>query len=300
MINSLKKILCPIGTTSDGPAFPGNPGDKDVADCYQCPKGYYCVRGEEKKPCPKGTYMPEFGASALGDCKECEAGYYCKFSASSSVTGKCPAGTYCPTQSIEPRPCFEGKYCSEGSGQPIDCPGGYYCTESTKEPCRAGTYCPIGTMGRENQIECPKNSYCPEQSVKNIQCPGGGATETTGASREDQCFGAIVTTKISKAGLAFAILIPLLLVLLLIYCICRRYRQKKNDKKKYQSQRQSRHEVGYPENQYVQSRNAGLKNVAFTSTTTMSSDNLPSNVERRFEQMSTQQKVYNQQFRQWF
>ena len=40
------KYLCPEGTTSDGrTAGPGSPGAKTEDDCYQCPKGQYCVPG---------------------------------------------------------------------------------------------------------------------------------------------------------------------------------------------------------------------------------------------------------------
>ena len=137
------------------------------------------------------------------------------------------------------------------------------------------------------------------QSTSPRICPGGGVTDRTGSTSVEACSGGLTKSGISKTGLAFAILIPLLLVILLIVCLCR-YRQR--NKKKHQKPHQTEtsygnREVGYPEDIYNRNRNNGnLKNVAFTSTTTMSSDVLPSNVERRLEQLNQQEKVYTQQF----
>ena len=289
------KYLCPEGTTSDGRAAgPGSPGAKTEDDCYQCPKGQYCVPGQERRPCPIGTYQPNYGAVSASDCKDCDPGYYCKYSQADQPTGPCQAGYYCPSKSIEPRPCYEDKYCPETSNNPIDCPGGYYCTVATKEPCRPGFYCPLGTMGVESQLECPRNSYCPAQSTSPRICPGGGITDRTGSTSVKACSGGVTKSGISKTGLAFAILIPLLLVILLIVCLCLYRRRNKKKQKPHERTHSHHREVGYPEDIY--NRNNGLKNVAFTSTTTMSSDVLPSNVERRFEQLNTQEKVYTQQF----
>ena len=292
------KYLCPEGTTSDGrTGGPGSPGAKTADDCYQCPKGQYCIPGQERRPCPIGTYQPNYGAVSTSDCKDCDPGYYCKYSYAEQPTGVCEAGYYCPSKSIEPRPCPEDMYCPEQSNNPIECPGGYFCTTAGREPCRAGSYCPAGTMGSQQQLQCPLNSYCPERSSNPLVCPGGGLTETSGAVSISDCAGG-VKSGISKAGLAFAILIPLLLLLLLIFCICR-YRRGRNKKKQKPHQTQSAREVGYPEDTYgpnISTRTQGQKNVAFTSTTTMSSDVLPSNVERRFDLMNKQEKVYSQQF----
>ena len=138
------------------------------------------------------------------------------------------------------------------------------------------------------------------QSTSPRICPGGGVTDRTGSTSVEACSGGVTKSGISKTGLAFAILIPLLLVILLIVCLCRyRQRNKKKHQKPHQTETSYGHhrEVGYPEDIYNRNRNNGnLKNVAFTSTTTMSSDVLPSNVERRLEQLNQQEKVYTQQF----
>ena len=69
-------------------------------------------------PCLSGTY------SSSGKCINCPAGKY------QNLTGQlsckvCPAGSYCPSGSVEPKPCLPGQYQNAtGQGSCKSCPAG--------------------------------------------------------------------------------------------------------------------------------------------------------------------------------
>lgn len=54
--------------------------------CEVCPKGYYCVGDNEKKPCPAGKYLPKVGGESEESCLSCEDYYWSD--AGSSMCGK--------------------------------------------------------------------------------------------------------------------------------------------------------------------------------------------------------------------
>lgn len=68
-----------------------------------CPAGYYCPDGVSSPiSCPNGTYNPHTGRDDFGDCIISPEGYYTE-EASTSMTGRCEAGHYCPAGSIGPQ-----------------------------------------------------------------------------------------------------------------------------------------------------------------------------------------------------
>ena len=54
----------------------------------------------------------------------------------------CPAGTYCPSNTLAastPSTCTAGSYCAKGSTVTAPCPSGHYCPSSSSlVPCPAG------------------------------------------------------------------------------------------------------------------------------------------------------------------
>ncbi|EKX30893.1 hypothetical protein GUITHDRAFT_83597, partial [Guillardia theta CCMP2712] len=120
----------------------------------------------------------------------------------------CPAGFYCETQTIEPKPCRAGTYTDQ-SGQTncLDCPAGFVCSDiATIQPtvCPAGYYCesncssptpcPIGTysssLGLEAESECrlcPAGRYCASvgitqstgECIAGIFCEAGANDSST-------------------------------------------------------------------------------------------------------------------------
>jgi hypothetical protein len=129
-----------------------------------CPSGHFCpVATGEPFPCPAGSYNPHTGMDELEDCLLAPGGTY-SVDASSTWTGECEPGFYCPEGSTGPQqvPCPEnyyrtspgaasiddcslctaGSYCKSGSYELLDCPRGFYCSTGAgyPEPCPAGTY----------------------------------------------------------------------------------------------------------------------------------------------------------------
>lgn len=182
-----------------------------------CPVGSYCPAGTTSTPprCPSGTYSPQ-GASSEEQCTtNMPSGYYPK----GGVATICPAGAYCPANTINPIACPRGTYnLSKGKTAVtscLPCPAGSYCILPTSglgtkyaTPCDAGTYssetnaylktvcikCPAGTTcpskGMATPLPCPAGTYSSAMALVSTctPLPGGvyssitGATNTSGAS----------------------------------------------------------------------------------------------------------------------
>ncbi|MGH0168698.1 UNVERIFIED_CONTAM: hypothetical protein FKN15_055273 [Acipenser sinensis] len=177
-----------------------------VAECLDCPAGYYCLSGQSVQlcpeghycpggtgldllPCPPGTYSLEPGNSQLEQCQLCPAGMYCEDWGLSVPTGSCQAGYFCLAGSEGAGgPCPVSHYCPGGSAQPLPCPAGtynnltgqakcfqcgagYYCPEKTSTysdfPCPPGFYCPDGTR-YATQFPCPRGYYNPEPMTQSL------------------------------------------------------------------------------------------------------------------------------------
>lgn len=177
------------------------PLDAD-ASCYD---GEYAVpkppfgRCAGFRPCEPGNYCVE------GKRRACTAGYFGNTSSlnSSSCSGLCPAGYFCPegTVSFLSNPCgAPSQYCPPGSAEPQPASIGYYTvnedgsddpqhaqTRSAQRVCPYGHYCeagqkflcPGGTYGSEKGLSsplcsglCPWGFYCPPGSLrpKDLSC----------------------------------------------------------------------------------------------------------------------------------
>lgn len=159
--------------------------------------------------CPVGTYNPSTGkGNVTTDCLPCPAGYYC-LEGSSSSTGACAKGFYCPSPIPNPysndppqigsygpkqeqcpektytdviatqakadcKICPAGYYCTRASESPTDCPRGYFCVEGVEKPAP----CPIGRYGNETNAialeKCPlcdKGWYCDAPGLLQPRAP---------------------------------------------------------------------------------------------------------------------------------
>lgn len=176
---------------------------------YFCTPGYYCPAGSSSSiemPCPEGTYSDSYEIFDASQCYVCPAGYKCPEATSSltgmiacplnqfcipgtksSVTMKCPAGSYAPYTNSKSMddciPCPYGSYCLSGEN-PATCPMGYYCPKSTEYanqyPCPAGFY--LDKYGGKVLGECRAcgiGNYCPEGSSTPVPCPAGTYNNVT-------------------------------------------------------------------------------------------------------------------------
>ena len=176
-----------------------------------CPVGHYCEVGTQYPvACPAGYYNPSTGQDSIEDCIESPAGYYTE-QGSSSITGLCEPGYYCPATSTTPTqiPCPErtyridygggslddcslcvaGGYCPQASTEPVICPQGYYCVTGVAdpEPCPISTYGNTTGLRKESDcITCDGGFYCDSyalQAPKGVIAPGyyclGGCNTST-------------------------------------------------------------------------------------------------------------------------
>ena len=181
-------VYCPTGSSyplfvDDG--YYSGPLYVDEKNRFQqwiCPIGSYCVNGSLYS-CPPGVYGLVEGLS------------------SSSCSGVCPPGFYCPEGSTDysNHPCGSvDVYCPEGSDSPIPvpdgfisgplsvnvtnryeivaCPPGHYCVSGNMEECPPGTYGNItGLSSSTCSGLCPLGYYCPTGTVsfEDYPCSNG-------------------------------------------------------------------------------------------------------------------------------
>jgi hypothetical protein len=102
-------------------------------------------------------------------CVPCPASYYCI----SGAPALCPAGSYCPLNSVNPILCPKGTFSSAGTPNCALCPAGTFsaATGSTSCPqCIGGHFCPAGTSSWA-RFNCGRGSYCPGGSGAPTPCP---------------------------------------------------------------------------------------------------------------------------------
>ena len=214
---------CPAGSVSSTVCKNGYYSLANAAECYACPGGYYCAGGiqtscpagsycplgsstfitcplgyycqagsSEGTPCPAGKYGSSTGLNAVGQCTTATAGYYTVIG-SSSDTGLCEPGYYCPAGSSGPyeNPC--------PAGTNLTAPGG--TSSSSCLACPAGFYCKLGTAF---PVKCPLGYYCPASTSTPIFCPSGTAGLTTGLNSSSSCTSCPSGTYCSQPGLLVA------------------------------------------------------------------------------------------------
>ncbi|CDW74382.1 cast multi-domain protein [Stylonychia lemnae] len=151
---------------------------------HSCAVGFYCPAGTQKMiACPIGTYNRLKGRKSILDCQKVEGGYYVDEEASSTWSGECDPGHYCPdgSSSAKEVECPKGTYRAINRGsEPKDCsicPSGSYCDDTAMfqpKTCPVGFYCPIGTVVPE---PCPEGTYGGQQGLTDSKsctlCPSG-------------------------------------------------------------------------------------------------------------------------------
>jgi len=169
---------------------------------HYCHEGHYCPRAtHEMVPCPVGTYNRLKGRKSLLDCQLVEGGYFVDTEGSSTWSGECAIGHYCPdgsttnyqvkcpkgtfrsiTRGSKPSDCSictSGQYCDEeGMSDTKECPQGYYCPLGTiiPEPCPEGSYgATTGLTDSKSCTPCPSGYYCGKRSLTSpeTQCDEG-------------------------------------------------------------------------------------------------------------------------------
>ena len=204
-------------------------------NCTVCDAGYFCPNStSDGVPCPPGSFGAETGGyTLLGACALCSGDTFqfehgatvceqCPADSTALIPGStscaclsgfaadrdqdgvvvdcyaCPAGSYCPGRSGEPRTCPVGHWCGEGQSSPTICPAGtYQPTEGSDSAddcltCPAGSFCDSDGMsafvlctngtyqplqgainGTEKCLTCPIAAYCPLGSPAYVPCPMG-------------------------------------------------------------------------------------------------------------------------------
>jgi hypothetical protein len=130
-------IVCPNSTFSLA-------GASLESQCM-CPSNATVVDSQSGCVCKGGTYKVMNPASLLSgwQCDVCPPKSYC----ANNDRTSCPAGYYCPQQSVSPIICPAGAYCLESVSAPTLCPAGTYNAHegaTTEEegciPCGYGFY----------------------------------------------------------------------------------------------------------------------------------------------------------------
>ena len=196
--SSLCSGLCAAGY------FGASPG-LTVATCSgECAAGYFCVNGSTNAT--SGVRQPgRFSLSGASSCSMCPGGRYGLSFAltSSSCSGTCTPGHYCPEGSVDLVQCAAGKW-SNASALSVPCEGvcdpGYLCVAGSSTPRRRACgfpkfYCPAGTTEaqvvsagyystggsedtRSSQTLCPGPSS-PDSNFSAVYCLGGVAGDGT-------------------------------------------------------------------------------------------------------------------------
>ena len=224
---------CPSGTYQDlarqsacktcPPGFYCNSSTVPITSLAgrECLEGYYCPNGtkfESEFPCPIGTFSNISGLQSVAECTSCLGGYYCPLPAlvepfsvcaagyycltgAASVTPRegaeanvCPAGSFCPEQSVLPTPCEAGTFSNstglQAESDCTNCTAGSFCTTlGLTEPeglCEEGYYCPSGSS-LAAEVVCPPGHYCEPGSPFPTPCPEGTFTPYAVNVNSSQC-----------------------------------------------------------------------------------------------------------------
>jgi len=167
--------FCPAGSSSAIAISPGFFASEFVVNGIGagaqklCLVGNACINGVIL-PCNDGSYQDQPGAT---NCKPCPAGLYGIFSQSglnsTSCSGLCPLGYYCPGSTANPIACPLTSYCPIGSARPQLIQSGFHLTSTYSIAiCESGSYCRDGSVSM-----CEPGYYCSSKSASPIPCSAG-------------------------------------------------------------------------------------------------------------------------------
>ena len=168
------------------------------ATIVSCAPGHYCPTGTPSTTsfdCSPGRYSSRDDLKEDDECTICDQGTYCS-GGSSTTSGPCQAGHYCPPGTKFPNefPCPAGKYSPSTSNvQLSDClntpPGSYSPSGSANYyDCPAGKYSSVnntetsGIAGGSSSTfpactACTAGSYCPANSATPMDCGVGFSSD---------------------------------------------------------------------------------------------------------------------------
>ena len=199
-----------------------------------CPEGYYCPGGTSdstKQPAQAGYHtisgqgaqipcIPSLFTDTTNkaSCDSCTAGFYCPSAGTFSPT-VCPAGSYCDSQTVQPKKCPEGTFrASTGATNVNDCTSctaGKYCAEvgltEVSGDCSAGFYCTEGGIHamaaydvdstRKIFGKCPPGKYCEEGTSIPTNCPVGTFSPASCNKASSDCNSCIPGEYCGQTGL---------------------------------------------------------------------------------------------------
>ena len=134
-----------------------------------CPAGSYCTGGIQL-PCPAGQYGDATKQTSSTCSGPCTAGYYCPAGSMSATAVACgSSAVYCPQRSSVPANVTAG-YFSQGAdtlhrvSQQI-CQPGQYCAAGISVDCPLGRFSNVtGSVGQCDGV-CSAGYWCPPGSV---------------------------------------------------------------------------------------------------------------------------------------
>lgn len=180
-------LYCPTGsaTPSSIPSGYYGAGSSDVklfSRIIKCPKGYFCREGG-RHPCLAGYYGDVEGLSAESCVGQCPAGWFCPTGTAEPFSHPCTLSPniYCPVGSSRQLNVDEGYYSMDsryeeggGFGSQALCPSGSFCQSGVRKLCPGGRYGATKQMTNESCTGvCKAGWYCPEGSISDTQRPCG-------------------------------------------------------------------------------------------------------------------------------
>lgn len=180
--------FCPSGSVSPRPIPAGYYGTggsdfKLFSGILKCPAGSFCQQGH-KFACLAGYYGDSEGLTVESCTGLCPAGWFCPAGTTSKHMYPCMTSpeVYCPTGSSRQVRVDDGYYAidshfAEGGGFGLEaiCPSGSYCQRGVRGPCPGGRYGATKQMMNEScSGACKAGWFCPAGSISSTQHPCGG------------------------------------------------------------------------------------------------------------------------------
>ena len=181
-------VYCPTGSYVPTPVSPGYYSGPIYVDPknrflqWICPVGHFCSDGESRL-CDGGHFGNSTGLSSSSCTGSCRSGYFCPPGSVSDTEHECGGvDRYCPPGSDSPSYVPDGfvsgpSYVNETIRSTIEsCPLGFYCTGGESRPCPAGSFGNSTVLTSPScSSQCPIGFYCPEGTSQpdSYPCPSG-------------------------------------------------------------------------------------------------------------------------------
>ena len=149
-----------------------------------CPAGSYCSNGIALA-CPGGKFGSTTGLGTSTCSGECAAGYYCPSNSASPHEFECgSAAVHCPAGSAAPLVVPPGMYSIGGFNtttrtSAVECPAGTFCLNGVMSPC------PAGRFGCSILVSEPQ---CSGPCLDGFWCTNGSDSDTQHACGEGQAY----------------------------------------------------------------------------------------------------------------